>query len=100
LFTRNGRGLTAKGVKPVCLFQQVFKSLYLFGAFSPITGNHFELEMPHCNTDTFQVYLNEFSKQSLDEFKIIMLDNGAFHKGQNLIIPENIGVRDKSWGVI
>jgi len=35
LFTRNGKGLTAKGVKPVCNFQQVFKSLYLFGAFSP-----------------------------------------------------------------
>ena len=92
MFTRNGKGLTAKGVKPVCLFQQVFKSLYLFGAFSPITGNHFELEMPHCNTDTFQVYLNEFSRQSVDEFKIIMLDNGAFHKGRNLIIPKNIAL--------
>ena len=92
MFTRNGKGLTAKGVKPVCLFQQVFKSTYLFGAFSPITGNHFELELPHCNTDTFQVYLNEFSKQSIDEFKIIVLDNGSFHKGQNLIIPENIAL--------
>jgi hypothetical protein len=37
LFTRNGTGITAKGVMPVCLFQQVFKSLYLFGAFLPIT---------------------------------------------------------------
>ena len=92
MFTRNGKGLTAKGVKPVCLFQQVFKSLYLFGAFSPITGNHFELEMPHCNTDTFQVFLNEFSRQSVDEFKIILLDNGAFHKGQTLKVPENIAL--------
>jgi transposase len=48
--------------------------------------------MPHCNTDTFQIYLDEFSKQSMDEFKIIMLDNGAFHKGQNLIIPKNIAL--------
>ena len=92
MFTRNGKGLTAKGVKPVCLFQQVFKSLYLFGAFSPITGNHFELEMPHCNTDTFQVFLNEFSRQSVDEFKIILLDNGAFHKGHTLKVPENIAL--------
>jgi len=92
LFTRNGKGLTAKGVKPVCLFQQVFQSTYLFGAFSPITGNHFELEMPHCNTDIFQVYLNEFSRLSTNKFKILMLDNGAFHKGQNLRIPENIAI--------
>jgi transposase len=92
LFTRNGKGLTAKGIKPVCLFQQVFQSLYLFGAFSPITGDHFELEMPHCNTDTFQIFLNEFSEKSPDEFKILLLDNGAFHKAERLIIPENIAL--------
>jgi hypothetical protein len=34
----------------------VFKSLYLFGAFSPITGDHFELELPHCNTDKFKFF--------------------------------------------
>ena len=31
--------------------------LYLFGAFSPVTGHHFLLGMPHCNSDTFQVFL-------------------------------------------
>jgi transposase len=64
----------------------------LFGAFSPITGDHFELEMPYCNTDTFQTFLNEFSKMAPDEFKILLLDNGAFHKAQRLIIPENIAL--------
>jgi len=34
LFTRNGKALTAKGIKPICPFHQVFKTLYLFGAFS------------------------------------------------------------------
>jgi transposase len=92
LFTRNGKGLTAKGIKPICTFQQVFKSLYLFGAFSPITGDHFELEMPYCNTDTFQIFLDEFSKNSPDEFIVLLLDNGAFHKAQKLIIPKNIAL--------
>lgn len=64
----------------------------MFGAFSPITGDHFELELPHCNTETFQLFLNEFSQKSIDEFKIILLDNGAFHKGQHLNIPENIAL--------
>jgi transposase len=62
----------------------------LFGAYSPITGDHFELEMPHCNTDTFQIFLNEFSLKSPEEFKIMLLDNGAFHKANRLSIPENI----------
>ena len=70
----------------------MFKSLYLFGAYSPFTGDHFELEMSHCNTDTFQAFLNEFSKFNQDEFKIMQLDNGAFHKGSELEIPENIGL--------
>lgn len=70
----------------------MFKSLYLFGAFSPITGEHFELEMPYCNTETFQIFLNEFSKSSPNEFIVLLLDNGAFHKTQKLTIPENIAL--------
>jgi transposase len=62
----------------------------LFGAFSPITGDSFLLEMPYCNTETFQTFLDEFSKQNPKELKVIVLDNGAFHKGKALIIPENI----------
>lgn len=92
MFTKNGRALTAKGVKPICPFHQVFQSTYLFGAFSPINGDKFLLELPFCNNDTFQKYLNEFSEHNPNEFKIIVLDNGAFHKSKSLIIPENIAL--------
>lgn len=50
------------------------------------------LEMPHCNAAAFQVFLDEFSKLSPDEFKIMVLDNGAFHKAKSLTIPENIAL--------
>ena len=46
--------------------------------------------MPHCNGNTFQIFLDEFSSQNQDELKIMVLDNGAFHKAKSLIIPENI----------
>jgi transposase len=92
LFTRNGISLTAVGVKPICPFQQVFKSLWLFGAYSPITGDHFELEMPNCNAFNFQVFLEEFSEKYSERFIIIVLDNGAFHKAKTLKLPENIGL--------
>ena len=48
------------------------------------------LEMPCCNADIFQQYLNLFSEYNKDEYKIIVLDNGAFHKAKKLIIPDNI----------
>jgi transposase len=92
LHTKYGRGLTAKGVQPVCTFQQVFEYTYLFGAFSPLTGEQFQLEMPCCITDTFQVFLNEFSQTNPQEYKIVVLDNGAFHKAKRLNIPPNIAL--------
>ena len=92
MFTKNGKALTAIGIKPICPFHQVFQSTYLFGAFSPINGDKFLLELPFCNNDTFQKYLNEFSEHNPSEFKIIVLDNGAFHKAKALIIPENMAL--------
>ena len=90
LFTRNGRALTAKGVKPVCPYQHKFQNTYLFGAFSPVNGNSFMLELPVCNSDAFQVFIDEFSNYNPQECKIVFLDNGAFHKAKKLSIPKNI----------
>jgi transposase len=36
------------------------------------------------------LFLNEFSNQNFNELKVIVLDNGAFHKAKRLIIPANI----------
>lgn len=90
--TRTTRVLTARGIKPVCPFQHRFDNLYLFGAFSPITGSSLLLELPECNTDMFQLFLNELSDQDKREFKIMILDNGAFHKAKRLVIPDNIAL--------
>lgn len=92
LFTRNGKALTAHGIKPICPFHQVLQSTYLFGAFSPINGDSLVIEMPNCNTDTFQIFLNQLSIQTPEEFKIMVLDNGAFHKAKSLIVPKNIAL--------
>jgi len=48
------------------------------------------LEMPSCNAEIFQIFLNELSNQNPFEYKIVVLDNGAFHHAKKLIIPENI----------
>jgi transposase len=92
LFTRNGKSITLKGVKPICPFIQDFKNTYLFGAFSPITGSNLLLDMPYCNTECFEIFLEELSKQQPNEYKILFLDNGAFHKAKRLLIPNNIAL--------
>jgi len=92
LFTKNGKALTAKSVKPICPFHQVFQSTYLFGTFSPLNGNKFMLELPNCDSTNFQIFLDEFSMENPNELKIMVLDNGAFHKAKWLKIPENIAL--------
>jgi hypothetical protein len=82
--------LTAKGVKPICVFQQKFQSTYLFGAFSPIDGHHLILELPYCTSETFQIFLDHFSMQRPNDLKVMVLDNGSFHKAKTLQIPDNI----------
>ena len=62
LFTRNGKSLTAKGVKPICTYQNVFKSTYIFGAFSPYNGDSLIMELPYCNGDNFQIFLNNCTR--------------------------------------
>jgi transposase len=50
------------------------------------------MELPNCNGENFQIFLNELSKKNPAEFKVVILDNGAFHKGKSLIIPKNIAL--------
>jgi transposase len=90
LFTRNGKALTARGVKPISPYYHKYESTYLFGAFSPVNGASLILELPKCNTDNFELFLKHLSLLDEEEYKIIFLDNGAFHKAKRLIIPHNI----------
>ena len=48
------------------------------------------MELPYCNGENFQIFLNELSQKNPDEFKVVVLDNGAFHKGKSLQVPRNI----------
>ncbi|MBK8442302.1 MAG: transposase [Sphingobacteriales bacterium] len=56
----------------------------------PINGDNLTLEMPYCNTVCFQIFIDKLSVQKPEEFKIILLDNGAFHHSRQLVIPKNI----------
>ena len=85
-----GRALTMRRIKPVCHCRQVFQSTWVFGAFSPIDGDSHVLEFPVCNSECFQIFINQLSEKNKDTFNIMVLDNGAFHKSARLNIPDNI----------
>ncbi|MBK7385169.1 MAG: hypothetical protein IPI81_17835 [Flavobacteriales bacterium] len=65
LFTRAGKGITAKGVKPVCAFQQVFQYTYVFGAYSPISGDNFQLNYPVVLATPSGIFLDHLQRIDL-----------------------------------
>ena len=85
-----GSSITAKGVCPIVTFKQAFKSTYLYGSYSPIDGDAFVYELPEVNCEVFEKYLHEFSKHRPNEYKIVVIDNAAFHSTKNINIPDNI----------
>ena len=42
-----------------------------------------------CST-SFQIFINELAAKNPNEFKILILDNGAFHHARSLVIPDNM----------
>ena len=50
------------------------------------------MELPCCNGDNFQIFLNELSNKNPTKYKVVILDNGHLHEAKSLIIPQNIAV--------
>jgi transposase len=84
------RRITLKGVKPIQQVHLMFENYYIYGAVEPTTGDSFFLELPHLNSDWFQIFLDEFSMNYKDDFLLMLLDNGLFHKAKKLVIPSNV----------
>jgi transposase len=90
LATIVGRLITAIGVKPIGQWQWLFKAFWLYCAVEPRSGESFLLQFSHVDTQCYQRFLDEFSQTYPDSLNILQVDNGRFHKGKDLILPENI----------
>ena len=90
LITKQRRVLVSKGINPIGKYQHSYKWLWLWGCFSPITGDSFYWETPLVSNDIFEGFLKDFSNQNPRELKIIIIDNAGFHACQNITIPDNI----------
>lgn len=90
LMTKQKRVLVSKGVKPIGKFQHSYQWLWLWGCFSPITGDAHYWETSHVGNDLFEAFLHDFAESNPREFKLIVIDNAGFHACQNISLPENI----------
>lgn len=90
LMTKQKKVLVSKGIKPIGQYQHSYQWLWLWGCFSPITGDSFYWETPLVSNDIFENYLKDFSCQNPRELKIVIIDNAGFHTSQNITIPDNI----------
>jgi len=90
LHTIIGRLITACGIKPIGSCYWLFKAFWLYGAVEPLTGASFFWQFSHVDTQCYQRFLDEFSKAYPDSVNILQVDNGRFHRGKDLIVPENV----------
>lgn len=92
LMTQLGRKITAKGVKPIARYKHAFKNTYLYGSFSPLTGDSFVYEIEGTTSEIFYEYISELSAYKPREYKILLIDNAGFHSLKGRELPENIGL--------
>lgn len=90
LITKQKRVITAKGIKPIGKYKHSYLYKWLWGSFSPITGESFCMTTEGVCKDLFIKYLEDFSKHKPGELKIIVIDNAAFHSTKGIVLPENI----------
>lgn len=90
LITKQKRVITAKGIKPIGNYKHSYLCKWLWGSFSPITGESFCMTTTNVSKAFFIKYLEDFSKHKPEELKIIIIDNAAFHSTKDVELPENI----------
>jgi transposase len=90
LMTGMKRVVAARGVKSKVKYQHGYQYLWIWGSFSPLTGDAFYWETPIVNNAIFEAYLNALSQRAPDKYIILVIDNAGFHASKNITIPENI----------
>lgn len=90
LITKQKRVLTIKGIKPVGKYKHSYKYFWLWGSFSPITGDAHYMISEGVSKNAFIAYLKDLSLYNPRELKILIIDNAAFHSSKDVQLPENI----------
>jgi transposase len=80
------RGWAMKGSKPQVVHNGDHIRLNILGTVCPRSGEFFAIEASHCDTEVFQVFLDEAAEMIIPTRtrNILILDNASWHKGKKL----------------
>ena len=91
--TNEKRSWNKKGERTRLPNQMQYANRYIYSAISPIDGDSFHIiGFSDANTETTNVFLNEFQKNYPDTHNIIIWDNAPFHKPKILHEKENLTI--------
>jgi len=90
LIIKQKRVITAKGIKPVGKYKHSYKYFWIWGSFSPITGDSHYMISDGVSKNAFIAYLNDLALLNPRELKLVIIDNAAFHSTKDVKLPENI----------
>jgi len=77
--------------RPAAIRQTQYDSLYVFSAVCPESGDACGLITPKVNTDTMNVFLEQFSRElPADVHGVMVLDQAGWHTAKALKVPANI----------
>jgi transposase len=88
--TNNKRRWTPKGIRPLYFVRIGYEYVYLYVAINPFEGKMFALFLPDITAESFQVFLDEFSRSLGGREIILLLDNNSCHISGDLKLPKNI----------
>ena len=71
-------------------YKHSYKYFWIWGSFSPITGDAHYMINDGVFKNAFCAYINDLATYKPRELKILIIDNAAFHSTQDIQIPENI----------
>jgi putative transposase len=78
------------GTRPTVPCHHIREYRYAYGAVEPFTGESFFLIMPYCNTACMNIFLQELSKNSPDDFILLAVDRASWHTTTKRKVLDNI----------
>lgn len=82
--------ITAKGVQPKISAEIKREYYYLVGLIEALTGQDFMLELPSLETQTRQIFMDEFAREDPASLQVIILANASSHTTAKMKVAENL----------
>jgi transposase len=81
-----------EGVRPIMQAQIIRQYTYVFGAVCPHDGESFSLILPYADSEAMEIYMKGLSEQYSQYRLILVMDQAAWHRTDNLKKFENIRI--------